>query len=702
MHPRPIVKLISLVVWRFVVVACCTLASVSVAEDKPIKSAVPVAARQTEVRKLIDDTFEVSKANTPAKKQAVAQRLMEMVVDPTTAPEELYVALQMVFVLQRELGDFTAYLTAVEKLTDSFDLDATSEKAARITDFLIACKSSTTLEPAVGEIIVMVEHAARDNQFRQANDLLTTAERHAKRVSATKLAKGLSELRGVVRGREQAFALLTSAQKTLADKPDDPKANLAVGLWFAVYESNWEQALPKLKQGSDAKWKVAAERDSMAIEDVESQLSAADAWWEVSQVAIGAAKSAAQGRAYQWYESCLPNVKTALTKARVSKRIEEIEAALATIPQATSASTTAVESSGKPAKSEFKIDKWIDILEMVNFSEHALKGSWKNVNGNMVAAADDAVVMFPVALEGSFELTCELTPSSDRAVVKILFPTGSSSCGVVFNADNNSISGLELIDGIGVKDANAPTGAVTRSARLVGEKRNQIQITVTQTNDRISVDSRLDGKRITNWSGQSSQLSQACPYLARMIPCPQSIGISVQGGAIFHKVAIRLNQGARAFRLAEDWKNPVTQVAANPPKSVEANCVTWKGRRYLFSDRAINFPEAQRLAMQVHGRVLTISSPEEEAFINENGKDHPFWMSGWRRADRKEWLDERNRPLKYFGKWSPSEPTMVYTEPNLRITAKKGDKAEWSDINPDHTYYAVIEWGEEYSDAKSK
>lgn len=702
MQPRPIVGVTVLVVCRVAAFACWTFASSSNAQESATKSAVPVAARQTQIRKLVDDTFEVSKANTPAKKLAVAQKLMEMIVDPATSPDELYVALQMALVLERDSGDFPAYLTVIEKLTESFEVDVAAEKTARMTEFLVACKSSTTLEPAVDEVVVMAERAARDNQFRLAHELLTTAERHAKRVSAIKVTKALNEVRGGVRGREQAFTSLTSAQRTLIDKPDDPKANLAAGQWFAIYESNWEQALPKLKQGSDARWKSAAELDSRATEDVESQLAAADAWWEVSQAATGAAKVAAQGRAAVWYERYLPSVKSPLTKARVTKRIEELAAGQPTESQAVTVSTTAPESSDGTAKSDLKIDKPTNLLGMVNFSEHALKGTWQNVEGNLVAPAGDAVLMFPIALEGSFELTCELTPPSDRTVVKFTFPTGSTSCAIVFNADNNAISGLELIDGVCVKDLNTATGAVTRPSRLTAEKRNQVQITVTQLKDRISINARLDGKRIASWTGQSSQLSQSCPYLARMIPCPQSIGVSVLGGATFHKCEIRLNKGARAFLLRDDWKNPVTQVAANPSKSVEANCVTWKGRRYLFSDQAMTFPDAQRLAVQVQGRVLTISSPEEETFINEIVKDHPVWLSGWRREDRKEWHDERNRPLKYFGNWALSEPSMIYTEPNLRFFAKKGDKPEWVDINPDNRSHAVIEWGEEYPEAKSK
>ena len=102
--------------------------------------------------------------------------------------------------------------------------------------------------------------------------------------------------------REQAFITQTQAQKTLTGKPDDPKANFAVGLWLAVYESNWEQALPKLVLGSDAKWKAAVAAEPKSPSEIEGQLSAADTWWEAAQSATGEAKLAAQRRAHEWYD----------------------------------------------------------------------------------------------------------------------------------------------------------------------------------------------------------------------------------------------------------------------------------------------------------------------------------------------------------------------------------------------------------------
>ncbi len=101
----------------------------SAQDTEPAKSAVPIAARQAEVRKLLDETFELSKASTAAKKQLAAQKLMEMAGDPATAGDELYVVLVTALPLLREAGDFPTYLTAVGRLIESFQLDAEAERS---------------------------------------------------------------------------------------------------------------------------------------------------------------------------------------------------------------------------------------------------------------------------------------------------------------------------------------------------------------------------------------------------------------------------------------------------------------------------------------------------------------------------------------------------------------------------------------------
>ncbi len=693
--------------WSLPAVLFAAWSVVASAQDtEPAKSAVPIAARQAEVRKLLDETFELSKASTPAKKQQAAQKLMEMAGDSATAGDELYVVLVTALPLLREAGDFPTYLTAVGRLIESFQLDAEAERTKHVTDFMTACKSSTTLEPVLNEVVALVGRAARENRYRAANELLDAADKQAKKITATKLSKSLTEVRGTLREREQAFITQTQAQKTLAGKPDDPKANFAVGVWLAVYESNWEQALPKLVLGSDAKWKAAAAAEPKSPSEVEGQLAAADAWWEVAQSATGEAKLAAQRRAHEWYKLHEPNAKSPLVKARVTKRLEELSTSLEPASQRTLTSS----SQPKPANnaiskankaSELPTGKWIDLLEMVKLPDHALRGKWQRRDGTLGCdSSEEPQCMVPVAIRGSYELKIEFTRQSGGDTLFVVMPVGATSGAFILSGWNGAVHGLHHLDG---REANAipvSTGAAARPGKLVNGQRYQMRVEVIQVGELITVKVDLDGQRLISWSGNSSQLLCAPNYC---LPCPQAVGFGIcKSAADFHKVELQLKQGGKVYFLPDDWRNPLAPIAVTPPREIAKKCLTWNGRRYLISDKPMNFADAQRMAAELQGRLLTVSSPEEEAFICEQGRGLNFWMSGWHRAGSNEWRDERNRPLRYLGKWGGTgQPSLGERESSLELRTAPSGPPGWYDDFPWGTGpHACIEWGDEYPDDK--
>ncbi len=688
--------------WSLAVVLCAAWSLAASAQDtKPAKAAVPSAERQAEVRKLLDETFELPKASTAAKKQQAAQKLMEMAGNPATAADELYVVLVTALPLLRDAGDFPPFLVAVEQLTESFQVDAEAERTRHITGFMTACKSSTTLEPVLNEVVAMVGRTARENRYHPANELLDAAEKQAKRISATKLSKSLAEVRSMLREREQAFLAHTQALRTLPDKPDDPKVNFAVGLWLAVYESDWKQALPRLALGSDAKWKAAAAAEPKSPSEVEAQLTAADAWWEVAQSATGEAKLTAQRRAHKWYERHEPNAKSPLAKARATKRLEELTAGLDAASQRTltwsSQPKSMIDATSKAV--ELPIGKSIDLLEMVKLPEHALVGTWQRKAEMVIGqSSPDARFMVPVAIRGSYELNCEFTRRAGADAVLVVFPVGSSSCSVLLSAWGGICHGLQMVDGRDVKDQREITGAVLRPGNLTNGQRYKLQIDVSQNADQATIVATLDGDRIIAWQGGVSRLS-CSPNI--IIPCQQAVGIGIfNSPSEIHKLEMRLRRGSKAYRLDDDWWSPLTSVSTFPPKEIAASCLSWKGRKYFISEKAMNFAEAQKLATGLQGRLLTISSVEEEAFIHEQGRGLNFWMSGWRRANSNEWRDERNRPLRFIGKWGvPGQPSLRERESNLEIRTAPSGPPGWYDDFPWGTGpHACIEWDEEYPD----
>ena len=666
-------------------------------EDSPVGAPIPPAPRQVEIRKLLDETFELSKANTSTKKQQAAQQLMEMARNPATSPDELYVVLVTTLPLLRERGDFATYWEAVEKLTETFQLDVDVERTRLVTEYMTGCKSGTTLEPALKEVLEIASQAASLNRYRAATELLDTGDRQAKRVGAAKLSKVVIEMRIAVREREQAFQAQTEARKVLQANPEDPKANLTVGQWLAIYESDWNEAIAKLALAGDAKWKSAAVEEQKSSHDPESQLARADAWWEVAQSTTGDAKLTAQRRAALWYNEYEPNAKSPLVKARVAKRIEELapsqEASSQTMASA-KRSETGKSSRGK----RLPTGKWIDLIKVVNLPEHSMRGIWQKQNGELVSVGTSHdLVMFPVAIRGGYELTCEFTNQTTADGIKVLLPVGVTSCGVTLNA--GTISGLEAIDGIGVATQEPSSGAIVRQSVPAANQRHRLQIEMTLEAENVAIEARLDNQRVTSWKGKSTQLSQAT---AHVIPSPQAIGLMKWVTPMtIHKFEIRIKPGAEAYLLENDWKNPVTEAASAPPKEVAARCLNWKGRYYLISDKPLAYTDAHAMAVRLQGRLLTISSADEEAFILANGGRRNLWTAAWRRAESQEWRDERNRPLRYVGKWGPGQPSAREREFHVVFRTEKSGPVGWYDEIPwEGGVFACIEWGEEYSTRK--
>src|SRR5262249_55950327 len=116
----------------------------------------------------------------------------------------------------------------------------------------------------------------------------------------------------------------------------DPDANLALGKYLAFSKGDWEKGLPHLALGKDEKLKALALQDLEKPTTTADQVKLADAWYDTAQEAP--VKSRLQARAYFWYKEALAGA-TGLNKARIEKRLAELENVVALLP--TTPGTTA-------------------------------------------------------------------------------------------------------------------------------------------------------------------------------------------------------------------------------------------------------------------------------------------------------------------------------------------------------------------------
>src|SRR5207302_3832368 len=104
-----------------------------------------------------------------------------------------------------------------------------------------------------------------------------------------------------------------AASKKLAQKPDDPEANLAAGK-FALLRGEFEKAFALLAKGSDPVLSSLAKQEISPAPQVAEQMKLAEAWFDRAEKEPSPYfKARMQERAALWYENALPAL-TGLSK----------------------------------------------------------------------------------------------------------------------------------------------------------------------------------------------------------------------------------------------------------------------------------------------------------------------------------------------------------------------------------------------------
>lgn len=662
-------------------------------QDSASRPAIPTPERQTEILALLDETLGLSKLKSKADKEDAVTKLMELVDQSSDSPDELYVTLNTAIPLLRETGDLDTHQIAVQKLTETFSADPLKEQTQLLLGFIAACKSRESLVPAVEELAGLAVDAGQTNEFDQPLAWLVAADKVAKKLKDNTSVALMANTRVRLTQRQGAFQAHQAAAQTLVTNAVDPKANFTEGQWLAIYEDNWDSALQLLAKGSDAQWKAAATAQLAASEDAESQLKAADAWWEVAQTA-GPGQVLVQQRALDLYTKALPNVPSALTRAKVTKRIQELTAKLT--PKAEDAPVVkkpAAKAKAKKDDNYLPVGEPIDLLAMVKLPEHAIMGRWERDGDVLICEPGPASrCMVPVCVSGNYELRLRFTRHSNNEAIHVSLPVGDTSCEFIVDGWGGQITGLHLVDGKLAVD-NIGIGGIRTRNPVANGVTHELNIDVAHQDESVVIDAMLDGVSVFSWSGSPARLSQ---WNGGVMPIGQCLKLRVHESRVtFHRFELELNKRGRGYRLGDDWKNPLFPVDDKPSREVAKalQLLDWNGKRYFISDKPMSLPDVQHLATQVKGRLVTISSREEQDFLASTtlGSRH-YWTAGWCAVDRI-WRDERNRKLRYLN-WDGSEPTNHFGRENWIVMIPSGVLQDYP------TYHgwphACIEWGEEY------
>ncbi|HEX3998366.1 MAG TPA: RICIN domain-containing protein, partial [Pirellulales bacterium] len=328
----------------------------------------------------------------------------------------------------------------------------------------------------------------------------------------------------------------------LDKNPADAEANLAVGRWRAFYKNDWPTGLPLLAKGSDEKLKSLAAEELKSPTDAEQQIQLADAWWNISEKEAGIARDCVRLHAGSVYQEALPNLASALKKAAIEKRLKEIADLRPTTAMAPA--NGAIDGSRTSGAIAFPLDKWVDVLGLVDVNRDRVAGSWARTGTDLVVVSsqeDYSRLALPVDIDGGYDFEVEFTRKSGDHDVAAMVTIGSHASMVMLSGSRGSVSGLLTVNGQPPFDPQNPIGV--RPGALENGHRYRLLIRARMVGEnRASIDVLLDGKQyLPRWVGSPTSLDQH-PFWA--MPNRGRLGLGVLLGTVaFHSARLRMVSG---------------------------------------------------------------------------------------------------------------------------------------------------------------
>lgn len=291
----------------------------------PAPREIPSMMEQVRAARLVESIFkdEVAQAKRPEAKAALADRMLTTARETNNDLVGKYGLCAAARDLAVQSGELTVTLGVIEETQKHFKVaptwaHETIAALSRNVYTLAQCES------VVQHLLQLTDSAIETDNFVVARQWGELAATLARRSADPQLQQHTSQRMAQIRQNENAYAEIPRALETLAKAPDDPPANLKVGLYRCFIRQDWDQGLPHLAKGSDTRLKTLAATDLNGAESGQDRIKLGDLWWDYSeQTALH--RAGLRRRAAYWYGQAVDEL-TGLSKLRVEKRLKEMEA----------------------------------------------------------------------------------------------------------------------------------------------------------------------------------------------------------------------------------------------------------------------------------------------------------------------------------------------------------------------------------------
>ncbi|MEE3220480.1 MAG: serine/threonine-protein kinase, partial [Planctomycetota bacterium] len=200
--------------------------------------------------------------------------------------------------------------------------------------------------------------------------------------------------------------------------------------------------------------------------------------------------------------------------------------------------------------------EWVDVQPQIDLSTDCLGAAWTRRDGNLFAPGSSGCrAMIPIAPEGSYELTIELTPNVSNHGLHLLLPTGSSNTMLTLVDETGQYGGLERLNRRDLQFSELRRSA----AAIAAGRRSIVQVAVKLNGADVEIDSWVDDTAFVTWRGPQTALSD--PGGDWSLPLTSVPGFGAAEETIFHSVRLRPLSGELT---------PADRTADYQPRSVSA------------------------------------------------------------------------------------------------------------------------------------
>jgi len=187
---------------------------------------------------------------------------------------------------------------------------------------------------------------------------------------------------------------------------------------------------------------------------------------------------------------------------------------------------------------EMAVDRPYGLVSQVDLARDARAGAWRHSAAGLLAGGSPkGALVFPVVVNGSYEIRMKLVRHTGEGPVTVVLPVGDRSILLVIDA--KGVSGLSSVGG---RDVLAGNATRVETFSLPAKKPVQMTVKVEDLGGRCSVSAVATGGLAINWSGDLGQLS--LPGSVEPVGVGR-IAIGVQNtSASFEDISLRVISGS--------------------------------------------------------------------------------------------------------------------------------------------------------------